>query len=91
MDEIEGFHLRGLGNFALAALATFVVLFVAGTVLMTWLGPLVSPLIDRSVIWWIVTFPCIGAGAIIGTINVTRKATLFTASFATVYLTLWLL
>jgi len=91
VDQIEGFHLRGLGNFALAALATFVVLFVSGTVLMDWLGPLVFPLIDQSITWWIVAFPCIGAGAIIGTINVTRKATLFTASFATVFLTLWLL
>ncbi|BCA79556.1 hypothetical protein AOP6_1343 [Desulfuromonas sp. AOP6] len=91
VDQIERLHLCGLGNFALAALATFVVLFISGSFLVTWGGPSVFPLIDKSIAWWIVAFPCIGAGAIMGTINVTRRATLFTASFATVFLTLWLL
>ena len=91
VDRIERHHLGGLANFALASLATFVVLFLSGAIVLAWVGPLLFPLIDLSVAWWIVAFPCIGAAAIMGTINVTRKVTLFVASFTTVFLTLWLL
>jgi len=91
VSGIERIHLWGVGHFALSSLMTFLVVFGAGTLLLLWLAPLLLGSVEHSYRWLELLFPCIGAGAILGTVNVARKTTLFAASFITVFLTLWLL
>ncbi len=91
LEGIDRLHLMGIGHFALSSLATFTIIFVSGTVLLSWSAPVLLKPVEQSYRWLALLLPCVGAGSILGTVNVSRKVTLFTASFITVFLTLWLL
>lgn len=88
---VEQAHLRGLGHFACASLATFVVIVAAGTVLLYHLAPLLIRPVTAAAPWLQVAFPVVATAVILGTINVRRALTLFGASFTTALLMLWLL
>lgn len=88
---IERSHLSGLAHFALSSLATFVVIVGAGSIVLHYLAPLLLPLTAKGANWLRVVFPLVGVAAILATINVRRALTLFSASFVSAFLLLWLL
>jgi PTS system mannose-specific IIC component len=87
----ERLHLRGLGHFALASLASFTVIVLAGTLALHALAPLLAGPVDAASGRLGLTFPLVGIAIILGSINVKRARTLFGASFGTILLLLWLL
>lgn len=89
--SVERIHLWGLGHFACASLATFVVIVAAGTLLLHRLAPLLINPVAAVAPWLQVAFPVVATAVILGTINVRRALTLFGASFTTALLMLWLL
>lgn len=91
LHTAERTHLIGLGHFAVAALATFVVIAGVGSLLCFALVPLLLPYFVPAGEWLYLAFPLIGAAMILRSINVNRAATLFAASFTSALLMLWLL
>jgi PTS system mannose-specific IIC component len=87
----ERSHLWGLAHFALASLASFAVIVLAGTLTLYALAPLLAGPVDAAAGSLRLTFPLVGIAIILGSLNVKRARTLFGASFATVLLLLWLL
>lgn len=84
-------HLRGLGHFALASLATYLTIVLGGWGLLWGLAPiLVEPVADVGQWLWL-AFPLVGTAALLSTINVGRALTLFVAAFSGSFLMLWLL
>ena len=88
--RIDRRHLAGVRNFALASLATYLVIVSAGTLLVREFTPLLLPAVASTGNWLQMAFPLVGSAAILGSINVTRALTLFSASFGTALLMLWL-
>jgi len=87
----ERSHLRGLAHFALASLASFAVIVLAGTLALHALAPLLAGPVDAAAGRLRLTFPLVGIAIILGSINVKRARMLFGASFGTALLLLWLL
>ncbi len=83
-------HLRGVINFALAGLVTYLLVMVGGFLLVPILWPLVEHGLQHSSSWLQLALPLIGVAVILGTINVSRALTLFCASFGMAFLLLWL-
>lgn len=90
-DVVERFHVRGLLHFAAAALGTYVLIVLPGWLLVRFLGELLLPSVGKVEAWLLLAFPLVGTATILGSLNVSRSLTLFTASFTTVLLLLWLL
>lgn len=89
--QISRQHLRGLGHFALASLATYLIIVICGWGLLWLLAPsLVGPVAAVGNWLWLV-FPLVGTAALLSTINVGRALTLFAAAFGGSFLMLWLL
>lgn len=88
---IERCHWQGALHFTLAGLATFVFIVVLGTPLLRWLAPLLLSPVAAAGGWLRLLFPVLGAALILVSINVSRALTLFSASFATAMLMLWLM
>jgi len=86
----ESQHLRGLGNFSLAAIATYATIVAGGLLLVPLLLPLVQKPLSYSSAWIELALPLIGIAVILGTINVSRAITLFCASFCMSFLLMWL-
>jgi len=84
-------HLAGLGHFALASLLTFLVVAGVGGVLCSILMPSVIDLLVGPAPWMQLVFPLTGAAMVLASINVGRVPTLFSASFVSAALMLWLL
>jgi PTS system mannose-specific IIC component len=87
----ERCHLRGLTHFALASLASFAVIVLAGTLALHALAPLLADPVAAASGRLQLTFPLVGIAIILGSSNVSRARSLFGASFATALLMLWLL
>lgn len=90
-DVVERFHVRGLLHFAAAALGTYVLIVLPGWLLVRFLGELLLSSVGKVEAWLLLAFPLVGTATILGSLNVSRSLTLFTASFTTVLLLLWLL
>lgn len=90
-DAVEQSHVRGVIHFAAAALGTYVLVVLPGWLLVRFLGELLLPSVGKVEAWLLLAFPLVGTATILGSINVSRSLTLFTASFTTVLLLLWLL
>ena len=86
----EYWHLYGLLNFSLAALATYLLIIGCGTPILHYLTPLLLPSLTPAAGWVKLLFPIIGTAAILGSINVNRSMTLFSAAYAMALLLLWL-
>jgi mannose PTS system EIIC component len=84
-------HLWGLGHFALASLATYLVIVLSGWGLLLLLASSLVEPIARVGNWLWLAFPLVGTAALLATINVGRSLTLFSAAFVGAFLMLWLL
>ncbi len=79
--RIERLHLRGLGHFALAGLATCSVIVAAGTLLLYPLAPLLIGAVRETGLSLQYSFILIGAAVLLGTLNVSRGLFLFGVAF----------
>ncbi|BCR05481.1 hypothetical protein DESUT3_25500 [Desulfuromonas versatilis] len=91
LEAAEKSHLLGLSHFALASLATYLVIIGAGSAVLLLFGSPLLQLVDPAKGWLWMVFPLVGTAVILGTINVSRSLTLFGASFTSAFLMLWLL
>jgi len=83
-------HVRGLLSFVLAIAGTYLFIISGGLLLFPMLWPLVQQYLQYSTNWLMLALPLIGISVILGTINVSRAITLFSASFGMALLLLWL-
>ncbi len=83
-------HLRGLGSFSLAAIATYATIMTGGLLLVPMLLPVLQQPLSYSSSWVQLALPLVGIAVILGTINVSRAITLFCASFCMAFLLMWL-
>lgn len=88
--SIELSHLSGVSRFALASLGTYAVIIVGGVILVPILLPILISGLDYSADWLRLALPLVGISVILGTINVSRALTLFSASFGMAFLLMWL-
>jgi PTS system mannose-specific IIC component len=88
--QLERLHLLGLVNFALASLATFLVILVVGTLLLYNFAPLLITAVREAGLSLQYSFTLVGAAVLLGLINITRGTSLFCAAFAGTLLVLWL-
>lgn len=89
--EAERVNLRGLAHFALAALASYVVIVSVGALVLCALAPLLAEPVAAAAGRLRLTFPLVGIAILLGSINVQGARTLFGASFAAALLLLGLL
>lgn len=87
---LERLHLQGLLHFGLASLATFLLIVLVGGVLVKMLVPPLLPHLVPVAAWVRLSMVAVGVAAIIGSLNVGRTMTLFSASFVTGLTVLWL-
>lgn len=88
--ELERLHLLGLINFALASLATFIVILLAGTLLLYNFAPMLIDAVREAGLSLQYSFTMVGAAVLLGLINIARGTSLFCAAFAGTLLVLWL-
>ncbi|KIH76579.1 PTS system, mannose-specific IIC component [Geoalkalibacter ferrihydriticus] len=91
LKNLERRHLRGLVHFTAASAGTYVFITVPGWLAVLLAGEILLPTLGKVEGWLLLAFPLVGTATILGTMNVSRSLTLFTASFTTVLLLLWLL
>jgi len=84
-------HLIGLGHFAVAHFCTFAVVAGIGSLLASALAPLIAPYLAPAGYWLLLLFPLIGAAMILRSIRINHSMTLFSTSFVSALLILWLL
>jgi len=84
-------HLIGLGHFAVAHFCTFAVVAGLGSLLVSALAPIVAPYLTPAGYWLLLLFPLIGAAMILRSIRINHSITLFSTSFVSALLILWLL
>ena len=89
LEEVEGVHLLGLLYFGLSSVLSFLVIVLAGTVILLNFYPLVEKLLLMGSNFLKTAFPLIGAATIIGTIRLGHTVTLFLVSFMSTLLLLW--
>lgn len=87
---LERNHLLGLVSFALASLATAVVIVVAGSVALYLLAPNLIGAVQEAGLSLQFSLILVGAASLLGTINVNRSISLFCAAFCGTLLVLWL-
>jgi len=90
MSELEHYHLFGLVSFALASLATFLVIVLVGSFILYTVAPLLVGAVREAGLSLQYSLVLVGAAALLGTINVNRSISLFCAAFCGTLLVLWL-
>ena len=88
--RIERLHLCGMGSFALASLATCVIIVAAGMLLLYPLAPMLIDVVREAGLSLQYSFTLIGAAALLGTQNVSRGPYLFAVAFVATLLVIWL-
>lgn len=88
---VENHHLLGLGHFAAAHFCTFAVVAGGGSLIAVALAPTVAPYLVPAGYWLLLIFPLIGAAMILRSIKINHSITLFSTSFVSALLILWLL
>jgi PTS system mannose-specific IIC component len=88
--RIEHLHLAGLGNFALASLATCSLIVIGGTLLLGAFAPLLIGAVREAGLGLQYSFTLVGAAVLLGTLNVSRGLFIFGMSFSATLLVLWL-
>lgn len=89
-QRVERLHLRGALHFALAGLFTCAVIVAAGTLILALVAPLLIDAVRAGGAVLQYSFTLIGAGVLLGTLNVSRGSGLFAMAFAATLLGLWL-
>jgi PTS system mannose-specific IIC component len=86
----ERYHLFGLASFALASLATALVIVLAGSFVLYSVAPLLIGAVREAGLSLQYSLILVGAASLLGTINVNRSLSLFCAAFTGTMLVLWL-
>jgi PTS system mannose-specific IIC component len=87
---IEWLHLRGIGHFALAGVATCALIVAGGTLVLYPLAPLFVGVVGATGLSLQYSFTLIGAAVLLGTLNVSRGPFLFGVAFVATLGVLWL-
>ncbi len=87
---MERSHLCGLITFALASLATALVIVSVGSFVLLSFAPLLIGAVREAGLSLQYSLIMVGAAALLGTINVNRSISLFCAAFTGTLLVLWL-
>ncbi len=88
--ELERYHLFGLASFALANLATALVIVLIGSFVLYSVAPLLIGAVREAGLSLQYSLIMVGAASLLGTINVNRSLSLFCAAFTGTMLVLWL-
>lgn len=87
---LERFHLFGLFSFAMASLATALVIVLVGGFVLYSVAPLLIGTVQETGLSLQYSLIMVGAASLLGTINVNRSISLFCAAFTGTMLVLWL-
>lgn len=87
---MERFHLLGLFSFAMASLATALVIVLVGGFALYSVAPLLIGTVQETGLSLQYSLIMVGAASLLGTINVNRSISLFCAAFTGTMLVLWL-
>lgn len=90
ISGFERYHLFGLVSFALASLATAIVIVLLGSVVLYSVTPLLIDAVREAGLSLQYSLILVGAASLLGTINVNRSLSLFCAAFTGTMLVLWL-
>lgn len=90
ISRLERFHLFGLLSFAVASLATAVVIVLIGGFVLYSVAPLLIGTVQETGLSLQYSLIMVGAASLLGTINVNRSISLFCAAFTGTMLVLWL-
>jgi PTS system mannose-specific IIC component len=90
ISGFERYHLFGLASFALASLATAIVIVLLGSVVLYSVAPLLIDAVREAGLSLQYSLILVGAASLLGTINVNRSLSLFCAAFTGTMLVLWL-
>ncbi|AJF06987.1 PTS sugar transporter subunit IIC [Geoalkalibacter subterraneus] len=88
---IEKWHLLGLVHFALASFLAYAGIVVPGWIVIYLIGLDLLDTVTQMKGWLLLAFPLVGTATILAAINVSRAVTLFSASFVTAFLLMWLI
>ena len=84
------YHLLGLASFALASLATALVIVLVGSLILYEAAPFLIGAVRKAGLSLQYSLILVGAASLLGTINVNRSISLFCAAFTGTLLVLWL-
>jgi len=87
---LERCHFFGLASFALANLATALVIVLIGSFVLYAVAPLLIGAVREAGLSLQYSLILVGAASLLGTINVNRSLSLFCAAFTGTMLVLWL-
>ncbi len=87
---MERNHLFGLASFALASLATALVIVLVGSFILYEAAPFLIGAVREAGLSLQYSLVLVGAASLLGTINVNRSISLFCAAFTGTLLVLWL-
>jgi len=90
-DGIEKWHLLGLVHFSLASFLAYVGIVVPAWLVIHLIGLDLLDTVAQMKGWLLLAFPLVGTATILAAINVSRAVTLFSASFVTAFLLMWLI
>lgn len=90
VPSVERLHLTGLLSFALAGLATAAVIVVCGSIILSFVTPLLIETVREAGLSLQYSLIMVGAASLLGTINVNRGIWLFSAAFTGTLLVIWL-
>jgi PTS system mannose-specific IIC component len=90
ISGLERKHLFGLVSFALASLATVVVIVLIGSFVLYSVTPFLIGAVREAGLSLQYSLVLVGAAVLLGTINVNRSVSLFCAAFTGTLLVLWL-
>jgi len=83
-------HLLGVASFAVASLATATVIVLLGSLVLHTVAPFLIGAVREAGLSLQYSLIVVGAAALLGTVNVHRGVSLFTAAFSGTLLVLWL-
>ena len=89
-SKMEHCHLLGLVSFALASLATAMLIVVVGTFILYSVAPLLIGSVQEAGLSLQYSLILVGAAMVLGTTNVKRSISLFSTAFVGTLLVLWL-
>jgi PTS system mannose-specific IIC component len=88
--KLERCHLFGLASFAVASLATALVIILIGTFVLLSTAPLLVGAIQEAGLSLQYSLVLVGAAVLLGTTNVNRGISLFCTAFTGTLMVLWL-
>jgi len=83
-------HFLGLASFAIASLATAVIIVLVGSAALFLIAPSVIGAVHKTGLSLQFSLILVGAASLLGTINVNRSISLFCAAFCGTLMVLWL-